>query len=375
MIKKIVIISPNKQEISETFIRAHVDYLRGEIIHIYGGMNDIRDAEDLPISRFMARPSRWWNVLPVYLHYRLFNSWYNPNPVDTLSNFLKKQNISIVLAEYGTTGAAVWEACKKVEVPLIIHFHGFDASHRDILKKYLPAYQASFSYASYIIGVSQAMCKKLITLGVSADKLIYNPYGVRDSFFEIQPNYHLNTFLAVGRFVDKKAPYLTILAFQKIKEKHPEAHLIMAGTGELLNTCINLSNYLRLGIEFPGAVSHTQVQHLFGQSFCFVQHSIEAIDGDSEGTPVAILEAQAAGLPVISTLHAGIPDVVINGETGFLVEEKAVEQMAEKMLLLYQNRILAADMGARAKNHIKTNFSMDKHINKINQLITNTLAQ
>lgn len=368
--QKVVIISPNKNAVSETFIRAHVEYVEGKVVFLYGNINNLYDVNDVPISYLSLRI--WSELLPRrFRHYSYRLLGYNST--DILSAFLKREKVSVVLAEYGTTGADVWRACKQANVPLIIHFHGFDASCRSTLEKYLSSYKEAFSYASYVIGVSRSMCEKLLKMGVSENKLIYNPCGIRSEFFSIQPDYFSPIFAAVGRFVDKKAPYLTLLAFRKVKEKFPDARLIMVGKGELLNACVNLSNYFKLEVEFLGEISHAQVMQLFSKAFCFLQHSIEAMDGDREGTPVAVIEAQASGLPVVSTLHEGIPDVVINGETGFLVEEKDVDKMAEKMILLYQNRELAKRMGEKAKEHTKKNFSMDKHINKLNQLISTLL--
>lgn len=367
--KRVAIIGPNKNALSETFIKAHIDLLDGEVIYLYGSVHDLCDRDDNPISQLMPKPCRLWNILPVYFHHRLFLSSYYLNHINVLSNFLKRKQISVVLAEYGTTGALVWEACEKSKVPLVIHFHGFDASHLSTLQHFRTKYEQAFKYASYVIGVSKVMCQKLIALGVPPEKLIYNIYGANDAFFEITPNYLSRNFVSVGRFVDKKAPYFTILAFQKVKQRHPDARLIMAGSGELINTCMNLARHLALEIEFIGSVNHEQVKMLFSESFCFVQHSIEASDGDCEGTPVAVIEAQAAGLPVVSTFHAGIPDVIVNEETGFLVEEQAVDEMAEKMSLLFADRALAQEMGQRARMRISEHFQMQKHINQINILL------
>lgn len=372
--KKIVLISPNKNAVSETFISAHKECINGEIVFLYGSIMNLLDEDDKSIERYMSKPSRYWKLLRAHIYHHLFKSYY-PRSKDVLVNFLKKINASLVLAEYGTTGADIWEACKEANVPLIIHFHGFDASHRPTLEKYLPLYKKAFEYASYVIGVSKQMCHKLIEFGAQPEKVIYNPCGPQEFFFDIKPDYNSPNFFAVGRFVDKKAPYLTLLAFKKIKEKFKEANLIMAGTGGLLNTCINLSNYYKLDVQFLGTVSHWQVKELFSNSFCFLQHSIESLDGDSEGTPVAVLEAQAAGLPVVSTFHAGIPDVVVNGKTGFLVKEQDVDAMADKMLFLYQNRELAKQMGTCAREHIKANLSLKIHIDKINDLIDKAIQR
>src|SRR5690606_35506477 len=103
--------------------------------------------------------------------------------------------------------------------------------------------------------------------------------------------------------------------------------------------------------------------------FCFLQHSIVADNGDSEGSPVGIIEASAAGLPVISTRHAGIIESVLEDKTGFLVDELDVISMSNYMSQLYKDRELCQIMGEAGRRHIKENFSLNKHLNQINNLI------
>ena len=101
----------------------------------------------------------------------------------------------------------------------------------------------------------------------------------------------------------------------------------------------------------------------------FVQHSVEAPSGDAEGTPVAVLEAGASGLPVVATRHAGIPDVVIEGKTGLLVEEHDVAGMADAMLRLIDDPPLAANLGAAARDHVRAHFSMERSIDRLWRII------
>jgi glycosyltransferase involved in cell wall biosynthesis len=94
----------------------------------------------------------------------------------------------------------------------------------------------------------------------------------------------------------------------------------------------------------------------------FVQHSMQANDGDSEGTPLAILEAGASGLPVVSTRHAGIPDVVLDSDTGLLVEEGDVDGMAQCMIRLAESPKLALELGTAARERIAEDFTLDASI-------------
>lgn len=159
-------------------------------------------------------------------------------------------------------------------------------------------------------------------------------------------------FISVGSFREKKAPQLTIAAFSHVHHALPAARLRMIGEGALLDECKNLANDLGVAgaITFLGVKDHAVVEEEMRQARCFVQHSVVARSGDSEGTPVAVLEAGATGLPVVSTLHAGIPDVVIEGQTGFLVAEHDVEGMAERMLRLAQDAELAGRWANRPES-------------------------
>ena len=177
----------------------------------------------------------------------------------------------------------------------------------------------------------------------------------------------------MGRFANKKAPYLTIMAFDLVVKVHPDAELIVAGDGPLIDTCINLSKQFKIDnhIKFVGIVDGEKAMQLMEDSICFVQHSITAQNGDMEGTPVAILEACAAGLPVVSTRHAGISDVIIHGETGYLCEEGDIQAMSKYMSELASDFDKAKQMGENARTFVIANYSLDRHI----KILENALLQ
>ena len=101
----------------------------------------------------------------------------------------------------------------------------------------------------------------------------------------------------------------------------------------------------------------------------FVQHSVQPSYGDAEGTPNTILEASAAGLPVVSTKHAGIPQAVVHDETGFLVEEYDVRGMTKAIITLYNDKSQCKRLGVAGRKHIKTNYNIDRHIAILDELV------
>ena len=359
----IAIISPSKNAYSETFIQAHKNYLNGKIFYYYGDYKDLYlEGKD--------RVNNNSRTIYYKLKRKLFKKKYSWLLNQLFIHSLEKNKIDVVLVEYGTTAEIYLEPIQRLNLPLIIHFHGYDASKKRIIRAN-NNYRNSFNYANYVIAVSKKMYQDLLTLGCPQSKLVLNPYGPHPDFFKVNPLFNNNQFIAVGRFVNKKAPYYLLLSFAEVVKEFPNAQLIIAGKGELWETCNNLCAVLGLekNVTLPGIVSPEQFQAHLSESLAFIQHSVIAKDGDSEGTPVAILEACAAGLPVISTYHAGIPDVVIEGYNGFLVEEHDYKAMAIKIKEILNEKEIAIRMGENSRKRIHDNFKLERHINQLDELI------
>lgn len=264
------------------------------------------------------------------------------------------------------------EACRKLDLPLIAHFHGYDASVHTVLEKHRSDYRKLFDQEFAFVGVSRSMCRKLIELGAPDQKVHWTPCGINtDSLQPARPASPPPVFIFVGRFTEKKAPHLTILAFARVYQSYPEARLVMIGDGELMGPCHDLVAALKLepAVSILGSQPHDQVIRHMQQARAYVQHSVTARSGDSEGTPVAVLEAAGLGLPVISTHHAGIPDVISHGETGLLGAERDIETMASHMSLLATDEGLAADLGERARRHVLAHHTMEASLSGLRAIL------
>ena len=361
---RVAVFSPNRSAISETFIKAHIDRLPFDVVPFYGQQLGIEDQS--------GRRVWFWGQLFTQAASRLapkLNAWVRER---LLARQLKKQRIDAVLAEYGVTGAYLAPACYRARVPLFVHFHGFDASVEDVLDRHREDYRRIFDIAAGVVSVSKRMYDRLHRLGAPEERLHLNRYGVDpERFTPSRPADSPPTFFAVGRFVEKKAPYLTILAFSRVVAAVPESKLIIIGDGLLFGPCKRLIQALGLqeSVELLGAQGSDAVQERMLLARAFIQHSLVADNGDSEGTPVAVIEAQMSGLPVVSTDHAGIPDVVIDGETGFIVDEADVDAMAEAMIRIAKDPELAGRLGAAARERAIKHFTMDRHIGDLAAMI------
>ncbi len=359
----IAIFSPSQNPYSETFIQAHKTYLKDNVFYYYGPNGNMKlEGSD----HLMSKSERW--------SYRLIrkikNYSFNYTNQQSILSSLKKQAIDVVLVEYGTHAYHLLDLLKQSRLPIVVHFHGFDASVNAVVKK-CNNYKDVFDYAAKIIAVSKKMEQMLLDTGCPKKKLIYNVYGPQPEFEIVSPNFSRKQFISIGRFTDKKAPYYTIMAFKEVATRHPDAKLLLAGDGELQNMCQNLVKHYQLEnqVQFLGIISPDAYRALLAESLAFVQHSIRSENGDMEGTPLAVLEASVAGLPVISTYHAGIPDVIIHGETGLLNEEHDVNTMAKHMARLLDDMQYAKQLGANGKNHILEHYSMQRHIKSLQDIL------
>jgi len=366
---KLAILTPSNNAYSETYIKAHIDKLKANTLVYFGNYvpifkNDDTHKLNLP---FILK-----------LFYRLLGKLIGVENLDyqkALIQSWKEEKVDVILAEYGVTAAKSLYAIKKSKIPLLIHFHGYDASHYQVLEQNKKAYLEMFQYATSVFSVSAFMTEQLLKLGCPKDKIIYNPYGP-NAFFDLE-NEALNrdnhSFIAVGRFCDKKNPKALIESFSLVIKEYPQVSLNMIGKGDLFE---EVENYIKeLGLEnninLLGVKNSNEIREYFKNSFAFVQHSVRDTNGDAEGTPVAILEASLSGLPIISTRHSGIIDAVKEGETGLLSDEHDVIQFAKNIVFFIEHKDKALLFGKNAKKHILENYRLEKHLELIDQAILN----
>lgn len=363
---KLCIAYPNEGNYSETFIYNHLRYLKPALT-LTGGWRPYKTGTGQSIVRMpLAEPVRVGVKRVVSGLYPAFYTRF-------LTKYLLENRPDVLLAEYGPTGVGVMDACRKAGVPLVVHFHGFDASYKPTLEEYKDEYKQLFTEAKAIVAVSGDMAEGLVRLGADPAKVHRIPYGVEtERFVGAEPAKAEKIVLAVGRFAGKKAPHLTIRAFDKVLERHPDAQLVMVGSGELLESCKKLVEELQLrhAVRFMGVLSADEIAAWHRKARLFVQHSVtNPENGDSEGTPNTILEASAAGLPIVSTRHAGIKEAVEHEKTGFLVQEGDIDGMANYIVDLLNSPLLAAELGRAARTKMLAEYEMTTQISRLQAIL------
>lgn len=360
--KRIAHISPKRFESSSSFIQSNIKGLDGEVVCFYGGY--------LPTYRehkHLAAPTLWERIA-----FSILGSIAGLKKAEyTFYRELRKEQIDLVFVEYGPTANAIYSVIEKLKIPLVIHFHGFDVYHKKTLERHGFNYRRLIPHISLAIAVSLEMKQELMKWGIPESKILYSPCGCQLEFTGQNNFLERNGFIAVGGLVPKKSPITLLKAFVVALSMGSKYDLTIMGDGPLRDECEQFisANNLKDRVKLLGQVDHEEVVLAMQMHSIFVQHSVTSEDGNKEGTPVAVLEAQAMQLPVISTRHAGIPDVVVEGKTGFLVEENDFELMGKMMFQLEMDAETRKKMGVEAYKWVTENWTSAHHLNRINQRI------
>lgn len=361
---RLALAAPSFNRSSETFIRAHArTILPYDTVLL---CEDGTEAEHLGmpvLSEIDVYPTPY--SLAERLHNSLRFRWsvhaersLRGSEERRIRSFLTRQGVTHCLAEFGPMGCKLMHAASRSKVRLFVHFHGYDATLLPRQPSWRRHYRALFPQAAGIIAPSRFIADRLADMGCPRDKLHISACGIAPEQFE-ETRREPGIALAVGRLVDKKAPLTTIRAFVEATREMPNTHLHMVGDGPLLKPARALVDQLGAAeqITLHGALPHEEVRSLLRRASLFLQHSVTAPNGDMEGLPVAILEAMASSIPVISTRHSGIPDVVRNHETGILVDEHDTTAMSRAIGALLHNPDLARAMGQAGAPRVRTEFS------------------
>ena len=269
---------------------------------------------------------------------------------------LQSDRPRVALCQFGDAAVHLWPLLRSFGVPTVAHFHGYDISSALGDRKYRSRLQRTLPHFAGNVVVAEYQRQRLLELGAEASRIRVIPCGVPVAEFE--PSGHVEDqpcrFLSVGRFVDKKRHDLTIRAFAECRRDHPDASLTIIGDGPNFAACRHLAASLGIAgrVHFPGAQPIHEVRRELNRASAFVLHCVTSPGGDKEGWPVAIAEAAACGLAIISTTHASIPTQIEHNHAGLLSPEHDWPQMADHMKRLAREPRLRAKMGEAARNQI-----------------------
>ena len=285
---------------------------------------------------------------------------------------LKQQKAALLHVHFGTEAVAVWPVAKKIGVPMVITLHGFDIN---VYREWWESGKGGVSNTRYprrllqlaqqpavhFVAVSKAIRQRAITYGIPAERITVCYIGIDLKKFvpagKPLPERPLRV-LYVGRMVEKKGGAILIEAFARIRKNMPVAELVMIGDGPLLETYKKQAHQLSVPVQFLGACTPAEVKANLDTCRIFCLPSITAENGDAEGLPMVLLEAQASGVPVVTSAMGGVGEGLVDGETGFSFAEHDVDALVRHLSTLLQDPTLATSMSIAAPKFIAKNFDI-----------------
>jgi colanic acid/amylovoran biosynthesis glycosyltransferase len=240
-------------------------------------------------------------------------------------------------------------------------------------------YDDLFSKGDLFMYTNGHVKERLIAIGCDERKTALHRVDVDTSRFVFAPRERKTNepvrLLTVARLVEKKGVEFSIRAVAQVLARHPDLRYDIVGAGPLREQLQGLIDELGVGaaIRLLGPKSPAEVRQLFADAHLFVLASVTAADGDKEGLPVALLEAQASGLPVVCTRHSGSPEAIVEGQSGFLVPERDAEALAERITYLIQRPEIWPALGRVGRRHIEAHFDTNMLNDRLVQLYQRVL--
>ena len=266
-----------------------------------------------------------------------------------LLKLIKKTKPAIIHAHWILPqGFVTALAHKMTGVPFVVTTHGGDiyglqGKFASALKGYALRNAATVTVVSKDIqntikqNFGDFIHTKVIPMGV--DSTLFHPdknnQEIRKKFYIYGP-----FLLYVGRLSEKKGVTYLLEALPLVLEHIPDCKLLIVGTGELNQELRKQADFLNLNdkIVFIGAVPNNELPSYFATADIFIGPSIKAEGGDTEGFGLTFVEAAMSGCIVVGTNVGGIPDIIQEGETGFLVQEKNPKVIASLLVKLLQDQ-------------------------------------
>lgn len=282
----------------------------------------------------------------------------------------------LIHAQFGPVGV-FFDRLKSdgiISRPLITHFRGYDTGKIFKFKR-KSFYNHLFKNGSFFIANCSFFLKKIVEMGAPENRCAVVYSGIDEKVFNKTKDYSNKVkdqrfkLCTVSRLTDKKGIKYNILALAEVRRRRPDIQFTYSiiGDGECRGELIKLTNEVTLQKEvtFLGAKNHSFIQSFVITQDVFLSHNITSENGDQDAPVNVIKEAYLMKLPVISTLHGGIPELVVHDYSGYLVKEKDFIDMADKIILLYDNFCLRERFAENGYTFVNENFLNTKIINQL----------
>ena len=305
--------------------------------------------------------------------------------------FIRRHKAQIIHAHFGGQGYHMMPLAKAAGLPLITMFYGYDASltpKQDPV--WLTLYPKLFRFGQLFLAEGQHMRKQLMSLGCPAEKITVQHLGVNLGDYRFEPRRLLHNeplrILIAGRFTEKKGIPYAVEAFFKLAREKANVRLTVIGDSgddarerkikEQIMGLVAANQQFADLVEFRGFRPLAELRKAYYEHHVFLSPSVQAETGDNEGgAPVTLIEAAATGMPSISTHHCDIPEVVVDGSSGFLAPERDSEALANYLLEFVSHPALITEMGRAGRKHIEAEYDAQRQTERLEILYDKVVAR
>ncbi|MFT4034173.1 MAG: glycosyltransferase [Patulibacter sp.] len=327
------------------------------------------------------------HLSPVVAHDRRPSGWRGREPFPlpaprSLRSPLRQRGVELVHAHFGPDGMAASSLSRSLGVPLLITFHGYDAArstsvregpHRWLYGALIP--RLVNRTARTTIAVSEHVRHLLIERGCDPARITTHYIGIQTGHFEQRSTgARPPTVLAIGRFVEKKGFEHLIRAFPAVRSRIPDARLVLVGDGMLRSRLETLAAGVP-GIEIRRRATPDEIRSLLEHAAVLAVPSVTAADGDTEGLPIVLLEGMSTGMPIVATRHAGIPEAIVDGTSGWLVAERDEHALSTALLEALSNRPEADRRAAAAAARAREKFDLATQTRALEKIYEQAIEQ
>lgn len=282
----------------------------------------------------------------------------------SLSQILDRRRPDLLHIYFGHTGVHLLPFLQHYpRLPALVSFHGADVMPRADRLGYVEKLRELLQTVPLVLARSHSLKDRLLDLGCPEEKIRMNRTGIPMTAFPVAPE---RTFPADGRWrfiqacrlIEKKGLVLALRAFAAFCKTWPESTFTIAGEGPMQAELAALAANLGIAgkVTFTGFLDTAALCRLYHESHAFLHPSQMPPDQNQEGIPNSMLEAMATGLPVLATLHGGIPEAVTDNVTGLLVEERDGDRFLDNLLRLASNPGLWQRLSENAARDVRENF-------------------
>jgi glycosyltransferase involved in cell wall biosynthesis len=278
----------------------------------------------------------------------------------------------LVHVHFATEAVKLWPTIAGMGLPMIVTLHGYDINTqadwwRDgrggrLMRSYPDRLlELSRQRNVHFIAVSRAIRRAALAYGLPADSLTIRHIGIKIAQFQrgdVPLSRRPADALFVGRLVEKKGGTYLIQAAARLKDRVPGLRLIFVGDGPERARLVAEARQLGVRAEFLGAQPHDEVRRWLRLARALCLPSVTAQSGDAEGLPMVLLEAQAAGVPAITSAAGGCEEGIIDGVTGFAVAERDVAQLASRLETLMLDGAVGDAMSGKATDFVRERFDI-----------------